>query len=64
MTFTSDDLADWREYERVRQSGCYNMLDPNARWETGLSKERYIFVMQNFAALKAAAQITTNGLNP
>lgn len=54
--FTSDDLQDWRAYERVRKGGRYNMFDPRARRATGLSDERYSFVLRNFSKLKAAAE--------
>jgi hypothetical protein len=54
--FTSDDLNDWQAFERVRKSGRWNMYDPHARRATGLSSERYSFVMHNFTKLKAAAE--------
>ena len=52
--FTKIQLADWRAYEKVRAGGRFNMFDPRARRATGLSDERYIFVMLNFLALKEA----------
>lgn len=55
-TFTKEQLSDWRAYERVRKSGRYNMFDPRARQATGLDKEDYVFVMQNFSELKAVAE--------
>ena len=39
------------KYERVRRSGLYNMFDPNARALTGLSKEDYVWVMENYSEL-------------
>jgi len=52
--FTDQDILDWKEYENVRASGAFNMWTPQARAETGLTRERYLFVMQNFTALKEA----------
>jgi hypothetical protein len=51
-TFTADDMSDWKAYERVRKGGRYNMFDPRARRATGLSGERYKFVMRHFSELK------------
>lgn len=56
IQFTADDIQDYWDYEEVRQGGKWNMLDPRARQATGLSGERYSFVMHNFSALKAAAE--------
>lgn len=53
--FTSGDLADWKAFEKVRSGGRYNMFDPRARRATGLSADRYLFVMKNFSALKSAS---------
>jgi hypothetical protein len=54
VTFTAQQLADWRAYERVRQSGRHNMFFPQAQRATGLSSERYSFVMANYSALMDA----------
>ncbi len=54
MTFTTEQLADWRKYEKVRLSGRFNMFDPRARRATGLNGERYSFVMENFSELRDA----------
>ncbi len=43
--------SDLFSYEVVRQQGKYNMLDPNARELTGLSKERYIYIIENYSEL-------------
>lgn len=56
VKFTADNLNDWKAYEKVRKDGRYNMFDPRARRTTGLSGERYLFVMKNFSALKAAVE--------
>lgn len=41
----------YTKYERVRRGGLYNMFDPNARALTGLSKEDYVWVMNNYTEL-------------
>ena len=58
MTFTAKQISDWHRYEKVRQSGRWNMFDPRARRATGMSQERYTFVMRNFVALLEAAEAT------
>lgn len=55
--FTKEQLSDWRAYERVRKGGRYNMFDPRARQATGLDSRDYVFVMDNFSALKVAAEV-------
>ena len=52
MTFTTEQLKNFRKYEKVRQSGCWNMFDPQARQKTGLTKEDYLFVMKNYSELR------------
>ena len=52
--FTQDQLADWKRYERVRVGGKWNMYDTGARLATGLSGDRYVFVMRNYVALQDA----------
>ena len=56
IQFTASDLEDWKSYERVRLGGRWNMYDPRARQAAGLSGERYSFVMNNYSALKEAAE--------
>ena len=54
--FTNQQLSDWKRYEKVRKRGKWNMFFPEARAATGMSSERYSFVMQNFSELKAAVE--------
>lgn len=54
--FTFKQLADWASYEEVRTAGLYNMFDPRARLATGLDRAEYQFVMNNYSALRAAAE--------
>jgi hypothetical protein len=53
--FTTGQLSDWRKYEKVRERGRYNMLTPQARRATGLSEERYSFVLTHYSELRDAA---------
>lgn len=52
--FTEQQIKNWKAFEKVRQSGKYNMF--GARHVVGLSMEDYSFVMHNFEALKAQAE--------
>lgn len=56
--FTASQIAHWRRYEKVRKGGRFNMLDPHAKRSTGLDREAYLFTINNYAALKAAAEVT------
>lgn len=38
-------------YERVRQDGRFNMFFPAAQLKTGLSKEVYLAVLENYGKL-------------
>ena len=53
MNYTPQQLKDWEAYERIRKGGRYNMFDPRARRLTGLSADRYSFVLQNYSELRA-----------
>lgn len=55
--FTEQDLKAFRAYERVRKGGRYNMFFPQARRATGLSEERYSFVMEWYEKLRAAEEV-------
>ena len=52
--FTQEQLENWREYERVRESGKFNMFHPYARMATGLDKKEYYFCLENYDALRDA----------
>ena len=53
ITFTEEQIANWRAYERVRQSGKFNMFDPRARRASGLGEDGYLFSLRNYSALRA-----------
>jgi hypothetical protein len=54
MEFTEQHIKNWGTYEKVRQSGKYNMFSSQARIATGLSRADYIFVMNNYPQLEEA----------
>jgi hypothetical protein len=56
MGFTDKQISDWRRYEKVRKAGRYNMFSPQAMDAVGLSRDDYIFVMENFTKLQIAAE--------
>lgn len=62
--FTEQQLLDWERYEKVRQGGRHNMYFPGAMAETGLSSERYSFVMDNYSELKEAVEATDKASSP
>jgi hypothetical protein len=44
--------ADWSAYKKVQNSGAYNMYDPNARASAGVSKEKWMAIMQHYSELQ------------
>ena len=45
------DRRDFNKYEKVRKSGLYNMFDDRARLLTGLTKERYLYIINHYDEL-------------
>ena len=61
--FSDRDIVDWRSYERVRLTGRFNMFDPHAREMTGMTKERYIFILEQYSNIQdqiAESKIAAN----
>ena len=56
MEFTNQQLKNFARYVRVQMGGRYNMFDPRARAAAGMSEDEYIFVMENYDALKKASE--------
>jgi hypothetical protein len=50
--FTLEQMMAFRSFVKVQKSGRYNMFDPRARQATGLSKEAFCFVMDNYDAME------------
>lgn len=57
--FTPQQLKHWQRYEKVRAKGRWNMFDHAARLATGLDREEYLFVMQNYEELETAVENQT-----
>jgi len=56
MTFTKRQINHFKSYEIIRKSGAYNMFDSRARLASGLTKDEYLFVMENYSDLKNASE--------
>lgn len=56
MEFTNQQLQNFKKYVRVQMGGRYNMFDPRARAATGMDKDEYVFVMENYDKLKEASK--------
>jgi len=52
--FTQQEIANWEKYEKVRQSGEFNVFAIQAQEVSGLTHEEFIFVMKNYSELAAA----------
>jgi hypothetical protein len=55
-TFNKEQIKNYKSYEIIRKSGAYNMFSPQARLSTGLTKDEYLFVMENYSELKDATE--------
>jgi hypothetical protein len=55
--FTPKQLQDFAAYKAVQMSGQINMWDAlNGCRLSGLTHEEYVFVMNNYSALKAQSK--------
>jgi hypothetical protein len=50
--FTEKQLKDFKAYRKVQMGGRWNMFDPQARRATGLERDEYLFVMENYSELQ------------
>tara|TARA_Y100000593_G_scaffold76470_1_gene141345 strand:- start:407 stop:613 length:207 start_codon:yes stop_codon:yes gene_type:complete len=44
-------LDEFNAFREVQESGEYNMFDPQARLETGLSEKTYLTIIRNYDGL-------------
>ncbi|ANS03251.1 hypothetical protein [uncultured Mediterranean phage uvDeep-CGR2-KM18-C269] len=51
MTVNQITKNDFMNFEQVRRFSSYTMYDPRSRQLTGLSKERYVCIIENYSAL-------------
>ena len=56
MNYTKRQIHHFRSYEMIRSSGVYNMFSAQARLASGLTKDEYTFVMENYTELKEASE--------
>lgn len=56
MTFTTQQIQNWRAYEKVRATGQWNMFDRAAVQATGLSRDGFLFAIENYSALAEQAE--------
>ena len=45
-------IEQWDSYRRVQDSGLVNMLTPQAREMTGLEKDTYFVIIDNYSKLR------------
>ena len=50
--FTFIQMRHFATYEKVRERGRFNMFDPRAHSATGLDPDEYVFVIDNYVALR------------
>ena len=55
-TFTPEQLKNFAQYVRIQRGGRFNMFDPNARKMTSQSTAEWVFNMEHYEALEAAAK--------
>ena len=50
---SSNDMTEekWNEYIAVQKSGAFNMFDPRAREMTCLTKDEWLYIMENYGEL-------------
>ena len=48
-----DDITkpQWEAYRIIQKMGFYNMLSPEAVRDSGLDKDTYLFIMENYDEL-------------
>ena len=56
QTFTPEQLKRFAEYVRIQRGERFNMLDPRARRMTAQTSEEWVFNMEHYGALEAAAK--------
>jgi hypothetical protein len=54
--FTPEQIKWFRSYYKVQKSSRFNMFDPRARIATGLDRDEFLFVLNNYEALELAAR--------
>lgn len=52
--FTDAQLRAFGRYKKVQASGEFNMLSPQAMSAVGCTKAEYLFIIENYEALRLA----------
>ncbi len=52
--YSENQIRNWQIYERIRQSGMFNMFDPQARRMTTMSISEWLFCMEHYKGLRDA----------
>ena len=52
MTTTNITLEQFNEFRRVQFGGSFNMMSSQARIASGLSKDIYMMILQNYDELQ------------
>jgi hypothetical protein len=52
--YSTEQLKNWERYERIRQSGVFNMFDPRARDCTTMSVSEWVFCIEHYEGLRDA----------
>lgn len=55
QTFTPEQLKRFAEYVRIQRGGRFNMFDARARKMTNQTSDEWVFNMEHYDALEAAA---------
>ena len=56
VKFTQEQLNNFKAYRKVQMRGKYNMFDPRAIGATGLTRDEYGFVMDNYGELEVCVE--------
>lgn len=54
--YSENQIKNWQIYERIRQSGMFNMFDPRARGMTTMSISEWVFCIEHYADLRDACE--------
>ena len=54
--FTDQQIANFKRYVRIQESGMFNMFDPRARQMTTMDRAEWVFCMEHYEALAAAVK--------
>ena len=47
-------MQEWIEYVAIQETGMFNMLDPQAREMTDISRDKWVYILTNYSSLREA----------